>query len=288
MEEIHMITRKLGLGLLTLSLLAGLSACTDKAEDCDTAAGEDCDTDADADADADADSDTDSDADADAFFEPYVVGFSWITAYNDGAYGGWLNNDGSEAQPFVSMKFYEEAYFDAYDDRYSCTYNAYFNEVAIDNMGLDDLWYGAEVELTDAGSTDCTNLNPDDWGSTDPSGFMLDNRFGLGFGALGPNVGPSLEQAVIDAELDWDADFAPYAFSYYMGWTSDSAAAFADTETVGDWGYVYAFQLEEDTSLSVDADGNNVAREAGTATEMPESSLMDARAWYLIEVENFL
>jgi hypothetical protein len=290
MEESYMITRKLGLGMLTLGLLAGLSACTDKAEDCDTAALEDCsDTNsADADTDADADSDTDADADADAYFEPYAMGFEWVTGFSDGAYGGWLGSDGSEGAPFVSVTVYEEAYFDAGDDRYTCTYNAYFNEVAVDDMGVDGLWYGAEVELVDAASTDCTNLNPDDWGATDPSGFLLDNRFALGFGPLGPNVGPSLEQAVDDAELDWDVDFAPYAFSYYMGFTKDTAAAFADTETVSDYGFSYAYEVEADMSLSTDADGNLVAIEGGNASEMPDPAYIQSNAWYLPYAENFL
>ena len=283
-----MITRKLGLGLLTMSLLAGLSACTDKADDCDTAAGEIC-GEGDADTDADSDADTDSDADADAFFEPYAMGFNWITAYDDGAYGSWLASDGTTSEPFVSVTVYEEAYFDAGDERYSCTFNAYFTEIATDNMGLDDLWYGAEVELSDAGegSTDCANFNPDDWGATDPSGFLLDNRFGLGFGPLGPNVGPSLEQAVIDAGYDWDVDYAPYAFSYYMGYTKDAAAAFADTETVSDYGFTYAYEVEDDMSLSSDADGNLVGIEAGSATEMPASAYLSGRAWYLPYAENF-
>ena len=245
-----MITRKLGLGLLTLSLLAGLSACTDKVEDCDTAAGEDCTGEGDADTDADADSDTDSDADADAYFEPYAMGFNWITAYDDGAFTGWLASDGSDSQPFVSVTVYEEAYFDAGDERYSCTYNAYFNEVAIDNMGLEDLWYGAEVELADAGegSTDCSNFNTDDWGATDPSAALLANRFALGFGPLGPNVGPSLEQAVNDAGYDWENDYEPYAFSYYMAFTQDASAAFADTESASDYGFTYAYEVEDDMS----------------------------------------
>ena len=279
-----MITRKLGLGLLTLSLLAGLSACTDKDDVCDSAAGEDCtDTDADADADADADSDTDADADADAVFEPYRIGFSFTTAYTDGAYGPFVASDGTEVRPYATVTLYEEAYFEAGDERYTCTYFAYFNEVAVDNMGLDDLWYGAEVELEDAGNTDCTNLNPDDWGATDPSGFLLDTRFAVGFGPLGPNTGPALEQAVIDAELDWSADFEPYAFSYYAAWTKDSSAAFADTETLYDYGYVYAFEMEDDLTLSVDADGNNVAVEAGLGSEMP-NGLMDSRIWWIAEI----
>lgn len=278
-----MITRKLGLGLLTLSLLAGLSACTDKAEECDSAAGEDCtDTETDADADADADSDTDSDADADAEFVPAAMAIDWTAGYADGSYGGWVNSDGSDGRSYLTLTLYEEAYFDARDERYSCVYFAYFNEIAIDNMGVDDLWYGAEVELEDAGNTDCTNLNPDDWGATDPSGFMLENRFAIGFGPLGPNVSETLPQAVLDAELDWDADFAPYVFSWYMGWTRDSEAAFADTDTVSDWGYSYAFEVEEDGSLSVDAEGNNVRLEAGSASEMP-TGVMSARAWYYLD-----
>jgi hypothetical protein len=282
MEEIPMITRKLGLGLLTLSLLAGLSACTDKGEECDSAAGEDCtDTETDADADADADSDTDADADADAEFVPYAMAIDWTTAYADGSYGGWLNTDGTDGRPFLAVTLYEEAYFDARDDRYSCQYFAYFEEVAVDNMGVDDLWYGAEVELEDAGNTNCTNLNPDDWGATDPSGFMLDHRFAIGFGPLGPNVSETLPQAVIDAELDWEVDFAPYVFSWYMGWTRDSAAQFADTDTVSDWGWARAYEVEDGT-LSVDAEGNLVQLEGGTATEMLDG-VMSANAWYYLD-----
>ncbi len=286
-----MITRKLGLGLLTLSLLAGLSACTDKADDCDTAAGEDCDS-ADADADADADSDTDSDADADAFFEPYAMGFDWSTAFDGGAYTDWLATDGTAAQPFVTVTVYEEAYFEAGDDRYSCTYYAYLTEIAVDDMGVDGLWYGAEVELTPAGeggteATDCANFNTDDWGTDNPGQTLQANRFGLGFGPLGPNVGPSLQQAVIDAGYDWDADYAPYAFSYYMAFTTDASANFADTETASDYGFAYAYEVESDLSLSSDADGNLVGIEAGIASEMPDPAFVSARGWYLPYSENF-
>ncbi|MFT5586382.1 MAG: hypothetical protein ACI9VR_003980 [Cognaticolwellia sp.] len=289
MEDYPMITRKLGLGLLTLSLLAGLSACTDKVEDCDTAAGEACgDTDeADADTDADADSDTDTDADADAYFEPYAVIIDWVTAYDDGAYGNWVNTDGSDGQPFMSMTIYEEAYFDAGDERYSCTYNATFNEVAIDNMGIEDLWYGAEVELVDSGNTDCTNLNPDDWGATDPSGFVVDNRFAVGFGPLGPTTSGDLEPAVIDAGLDWDVDWAPYVFSYYMGWTKDASVSFADSESTRDWGYVFAYEVADDLSLNTDADGNLVGIDAGGGSEMPDNSLVSGNGFYYLDSESF-
>ena len=256
--------------------------------DTDTDADSDADADSDSDADSDADADADADADTDVYFEPYAMGFEWITGYSDGGYVGWLETDGSSSQPFVSVTVYEEAYFDAGDDRYTCTYNAYFNEVAVDDMGVDGLWYGAEVELVDAASTDCTNLNPDDWGATDPSGFLLDNRFALGFGPLGPNVGPSLEEAVNNAELDWEVDFAPYAFSYYMGFTTDAAAAFADTDSVSDYGFNYAYEVEEDMSLSVDADGNLVAIEAGNGSEMPAPAYIQSNAWYLPYAENFL
>lgn len=285
-----MITRKLGLGLLTLSLLAGLSACTDKAEDCDTAAGEDCDTEGDADADADADSDTDSDADADAFFEPYAMGFNFRTGYSNGGYSNWFATDGSEGEPFVEITVYEEAYFDAGDERYSCTYYALFSEVAVDDMGIDGLWYGAEIELTPAGeggteATDCSNFNTDDWGTDNPGQTLQANRFALGIGELGPNVADSLEGAVADAGLDWGADWEPYVFSYYMAYTKDASANFADTETAGDLGYGFFFEVEADMTISTDADGNGVFIES--AGEMPGSAYLNTSAWFLPYSENF-
>ncbi|MED5371852.1 MAG: hypothetical protein VX899_12605 [Myxococcota bacterium] len=283
-----MTTRTLGFGLLTAGLLVSLSACKD-GNDCDTAAGEVCDTGSEGDADADSDSDSDTDSDADADFDDYAAAFSFYSGYQDGAHVNWTASDGSVGEPWVSVTIYEEAYFDDGDDRYSCTWNAYITEVATDNLGVDGLWYGAEMAFEGVeGGTDCANFNEEAWGSTDPTAAFEAMRWGLGWGPLGPNVGPSLEEAVNGSSYDWATDFEPYVFSYYLGFTSDTSMTFADSETVSDYGYAFAYEVDpSDMSMVFDSDEAAIQLELGSATEMPSAAFLQGAGWYLPYTSNF-
>lgn len=281
-----MTTRTLGFGLLTAGLLVSLSACKD-GNDCDTAAGEVCDTGSEGDADADSDSDSDTDSDADADFDDYAAAFSFYSGYQDGAHVNWTASDGSVGEPWVSVTIYEEAYFDDGDDRYSCTWNGYIYEVGADDLGLSDLWYGSELEFAEA-STDCTGFDSTRWGSTTPSKTFESIRWGLGWGPLGDNVGPSLETAVNSAGYDWETDFEPYTFSYYLGFTDSASTSFADSETVSDYGYAMGFEVKpSDMSLTVDSDGYAVQLTLGTATKLPGAAFLQGLAWYLPYTTNF-
>lgn len=260
----------------------------DSDSDSDSDADSDSDSDADSDSDSDSDSDADSDADADVSFEPYVMAFSWDMGFEDDSYTGWIGPDGTAGDPFVTVTVYEERYFDAGDDRYSCTWYGYISEVGADDMGVSGLWYGAEIQLSDAGATDCSGFDRSIWGDDNPGAMLTSNRWALGFGPLGDNVSPSLEGAVNDAGLDWSGDWEPNVFSYYMGFTTSSSAAFEDTETVSDYGYALAYEVDTSMTLQTDADGEATVLDIASDARLPRRAYISGAGWFLPYAENFL
>jgi hypothetical protein len=152
-------------------------------------------------------------------------------------------------------------------------------------MGIRGRWGGAELEIGDAGATDGSGVETSVWGDTDPAKAIAGTRVGLGFGPLGPNVASELETAVYDAGLDWEADWEPSVFSYYMGFAKSSGANLgADAQ---DYGYAFASQVDASMNIMTDDDGKLITQEIGGDTMLPPRSFLSGRAWLAVDPSVF-
>ena len=235
------------------------------------------------------------DSDDCEYFEATVMFVSLRTGYDQSGLSGYTGVDSngaaySQDTPWVEVQLVTDDYFDAYDDRYACTWVANVvpaggGSFVADDFGVSDLWigYGVNFELfvSEDGTpqTDCYDFDPEVWGEDSPTAVLESTEFGVGFAPMSAEFATTLQGAVEGANLDWDADWAPYVFSYYLG--------FADIDTgevgVGEVGFGFAYELDEQMGFIYDEAGDAITRELGpdgTVDELPPYSFVSGGSLY--------
>ena len=273
MEKKSMRLMKLA-SVASLGLFA-LTGC-DKEEICDTAV-EDCDPvtdDTDADTDADADTDTDTDTDTTSYFDSYAVGFEWNVGH-DGSGLTSYGIDGTAQDPWVTVTFYEESYFDAYDDRYSCSWVGTVVDNGLDTLGADGLWIGHAVSL-EAFDTDCGDFDPDEWGGDTPTSKLESMELGIGYAGLSVDFAADLEEAIVSQGGDW-SEYDGYMFATWLAFYDEETGALAGTES----GWTYAYELDAQGDIAYDAEDAPLRYNVAGGTEMPAPAFVQSGAWQL-------
>lgn len=235
------------------------------------------------------------DSDDCEYFEATVMFVSLRTGYDQSGLSGYTGVDSngaaySQDTPWVEVQLVTDDYFDAYDDRYACTWVANVvpaggGSFVADDFGVSDLWigYGVNFELfvSEDGTpqTDCYDFDPEVWGEDSPTAVLESTEFGVGFAPMSAEFQTTLQGAVEGANLDWDLDWAPYVFSYYLG--------FADIDTgevgVGEVGFGFAYELDEQMGFIYDEAGDAITRELGpdgTVDELPPYSFVSGGSLY--------
>lgn len=226
-------------------------------------------------------------------FEATVMFVNVRAAYDGSGLSGYSGLDSSGAAftqetPWVEIQFVTDDYFDTGDDRYACTWLG--NVVPADgtylptDFDLDNLWLGFEVKfelvVAEDGTpqTDCYDFDPEVWGEDSPTTIVEATTWGVGYAPLSSEFATTLETAVTDAGLDWDADWAPYAFAFYLGFPDENGAM-----SVGEIGYTFGYELDETLNFVYDDEGEGVLRDMGlegTMDELPPNTYLGAGSLY--------
>ncbi len=179
------------------------------------------------------------------FFEPFLATVSLESGVFTGELGSTFYGT-DEYPPYVVVDLFEEAYLDSGDDRYACSWVGWVDALDVDDLGLGDgIWIGWEVQLTLA-DTDCTDLDPEVYGSEDATAWLEDTRLGLGFAPLSDDFAAELAAGL----QGWETDYAPYAFSGLVGVEDDSTGELIGLET----NLALSFALDEDHQWIVDGE----------------------------------
>lgn len=235
------------------------------------------------------------DSDDCEYFEATVMFVSLRTGYDQAGLSGYTGVDSSGAAfnqetPWVEVQLVTDDYFDAYDDRYACTWlgnvvPASGSNYVLDDFGVADLWAGYAVKLelvvAEDGTpqTDCYDFDPTVWGEDSPTTIIEATEFGVGFGPMSGEFAGTLQTAVEGAALDWDLDWAPYVFSYYLGFADLTSGEVS----VGEIGFGFAYELDEQMGFVYDEAGESITRELGpdgTVDELPPYSFVSGGSLY--------
>lgn len=264
-------------GLLSAAVLAGLAGCGDKDED--TAADDSTATDDSTADDSTADDSSADDTGSTSYFEA-VAFFQTIRSGFDGVglagYSG-VDTNGSpftQETPWAEITFVTQEYLDTGDDRYSCILYVDLEEIGVDTLQSDAIWWGWEVAYTastlDDGSiaTNCANFDPNVWGEDTPITVVESTRWAFGLGPLSSDTLASLETAVGNAGLDWEADWAPFVFGGYTGFPDESGNLAGD-----DSNFCFGYELDETGGIVYGGDDQPVSRELGGADGLSDPTL---------------
>lgn len=216
---------------------------------------------ADSDTDVDADTDTDTDADVD-LFEPtwYVV--SHLSGRGGGEVGSYALS-GERSPPQVELTFFDSSF------ERECTWVGEALDAARDETsGIEGLYEGHSVRLQLL-DTSCGGFNPDVWMDENPTVVVEARTWWLGVGPLTADLEEVLHEAVDNAGLDWERDWAPYVVDGYAGPLGTLAPAELRTS------YGMVMTLNEDGEIALDADGQpRWMPSAELTSPLPTSALM--------------
>ena len=241
--------------------------------DTDTDADSDSDSDSDADSDTDADSDSDSDADSDVTFAPAGIGLTVLASWDGENLVRWADVDGNFQPAYAQFTFYEEEYFEGGDERYTCVWSGSIQvqgDAAIDVEAYESL----EVRFSDLGTGTCSGF-PLTWGEArNPAAVLSGQSFGLAFTPMSAEFEESFRSQVEAADLDWESDWQPYAFSTQLSVLGSSNPNWIEMS------YAVAVDLDDDGAVSDNS--SLIPLEQGI-----ENELIYAQPWFLASAETF-
>jgi hypothetical protein len=225
----------------------------------------------DTDTDSDADTDTDTDTDVPDVEPPWMALSSAVTV-DDGLWGYGVG--GAWTDPYMSVTFYEDAWFDTGDEQYRCDW---WGRLSDDGKTVfpesTEVWKAWRVEL-DSFDTDCSGFDVGVWNGETPSGHMNGFKLGIGWGPLSQQRATELEDAFTDAGQDW-SQVGPTLHSVWYAFDDGS----------GQWdvyegGYGIAFEVDADYEL-VYEDGEAIALDSDRGD--PGPAVYSGYRWSTLE-----
>lgn len=204
-------------------------------------------------------------------FDPYAIFIgAWVVWDGDQITGHDLfeNDPSSYQDPYITIMFVEEEYFDSYNGMYACSWTGSISPAQ--QVSLPGASWGAwelDIEFVE---TDCENFSESEWGETTPTTAILNKRIALGYGPMSNNMREQLRNAVNNWDEDWN-DYAPYVFStsfgfYDLGWDANELD------------FTFAYELNPAGGQVFGEDGESVKVEIAGLDE-PPTGLMRSAAW---------
>lgn len=209
----------------------------------------------------------------DDVFDAYAVFVDAQVVVQDGQVGGYYlfeDDPNSWQDPFVTFMFVEQEYFNSYNARYACTWTGTAEVVEPTDLYWDTIWYAWEIELTLV-QTNCEGFDLLEWGESTPTTRLEELHMAIGYAEMSQEMRDSFRDAIRSWGYDW-ADFEPYVFSTWMGFSATS----------GDW---YTEEVDYTVALGLDPDGgllygtNGDALQIPLAEQLPPQGLYTSYAW---------
>lgn len=207
-------------------------------------------------------------------FDPYAVFMGAQGAYNGETMDGYYlfpNDETSWQEPYITVMFVEQEYFNNYNGAYACTWTGDMDIVQPVELGEPSLWNAWEVQLTLI-TTDCENFEPAVWGSDTPTAKLENIRLAVGYGPMSNEMRTSFQQAVQSWGEDWN-EYRPYTFSTWFGF-QDGFGGWDAAEV----DFSFAYELAPEGGMVYGSGGENVMVNL-EETNPPPIGLYASEAW---------
>ncbi|MCB9743264.1 MAG: hypothetical protein H6741_07510 [Alphaproteobacteria bacterium] len=207
-------------------------------------------------------------------FDPYAVFIGAWTIWDGDRLTGhnlFENDPTSYQDPYITIMFVEEQYFQTYNGLYSCTWTGKIEPIAPADFGGTVMWGAWELGIEFV-ETDCENFNEAQWGDTTPTQAILNKRIALGYSPMTTSMRDTLRQAVSNWDEDWN-DYQPYVFSTWFGFYDDFSGWEGDEVD-----FTFAYEVNPEGGQVFGADGESVKVEIGGLDE-PPTGLLRSAAW---------
>lgn len=207
-------------------------------------------------------------------FRPYAafISLQATQSEEDGFTGHYLFPDDANSwqEPYISIMFVEEEYFDNYNGQFSCTWTGNVTEAVEGPLGVPDEWFGyvIGVELVE---TDCQNFDPNEWGDTTPTLRIEALELGVAYAPMSSEMTNQFQQAIQSWGEDW-SEYQPYIFSTWFGF-KDAFGAWENLEA----DFTFAYELHPEGGMVYGPNGDNVKVDV-TSGEAP-MGLYGSQAW---------